>query len=79
MPASPRQDQQLPYRYSVTITMDIEGDGIHAHGDGATATLRRLTRLLEGDPRVLRVVAFDPRYMRSFPPSPDETSQDSTR
>jgi hypothetical protein len=45
----------LSYRYRVTYTVVMEADGLHADGDGATATRRRLERLLANDPRVIEV------------------------
>lgn len=45
----------LPYRYSLMIKVEIEGNGVHAFGNGAKATADRLAELLETDDRVTAV------------------------
>lgn len=46
---------RLPYRYKMTLEVEIEGNGLHASGDGAKATADRLADLLKTDPRVISV------------------------
>lgn len=53
----------LPYRYEVTITVAIAGDGQHADGDGAKATANRLAKLIALDDHVDGVVPGHPEYI----------------
>jgi hypothetical protein len=53
----------VSYLYEATFRIVVEGDGQHADGDGATATIRRLTAALQDDERVVEVHASDPRYI----------------
>lgn len=48
----------LPYRYEVKIPVVIVGDGLHADGDGAIATIKRLAKLLETDDHVERASSW---------------------
>ncbi|MGH2897175.1 MAG: hypothetical protein ACRDMZ_00760 [Solirubrobacteraceae bacterium] len=50
-------ERALPYRYDVTLTIEMVGDGIHADGEGATATLRRVRDLVAADRNVRDVQA----------------------
>jgi hypothetical protein len=53
----------LPYDYEVTYKVTIAGDGLHMHGQGATATERRLREALLADPNVVRVEADGPHHI----------------
>ena len=55
------------YRYRATLSLTILGDGQHSDGDGATATLRRIRRLVEADQRVAEVRVGGPFFMDSLP------------
>lgn len=48
-------DDLMPYRYRITYTVVVEGDGLQADGQGAMATRKRLAEVLAADPRVLEV------------------------
>lgn len=49
---------KLPYRYKLLLEVEVEGDGVHAHGDGAFATYKRLAAALGEDPRVIHVARW---------------------
>jgi hypothetical protein len=53
---------ELPYRYMMSFTVEVAGDGQHSDGKGAEATRRRLTGLLEADDRVKHVNAGPVHY-----------------
>lgn len=57
------QRNTMRYRYKVIFDVVIEGDGFHANGDGAYATLRRLQDALKGDARVVRLGTDGPRWV----------------
>lgn len=49
---------EMPYRYDVLLRVTVEGDGMHADGDGAMATVARLAELVKTDGRVVDAGAF---------------------
>jgi ATP-dependent protease HslVU (ClpYQ) ATPase subunit len=44
----------LPYRYELTIRVEVVADGMHAYGLGAFGVARRLAELVESDEQVVR-------------------------
>lgn len=62
--------RRLDYRYRLTFTVVVEGDGQHADGFGARATRDRLRKTLAHDRRVIEVrpVAM-PVYIGAKPAS----------
>lgn len=52
----------LPYRYEATFTVVLRGNGQHADGEGATATIRRVRELIATDRNVEDVQASAPSY-----------------
>jgi len=54
---------RLPYTYEGRITVIVRGDGQHADGNGATATLNRLERMIASDPLVVRARASSPSHV----------------
>lgn len=57
------------YCYEITLTVVVEGNGLHADGLGATATRKRLEDALARDPRVVEVkFTSNPRFIGSKTP-----------
>ena len=67
---TPRRDHPAPpprpastLRYEFDMRVVVIGDGLHADGNGANASVRRVRALVDADPRVESVTASHPRYL----------------